>query len=378
MPVARQMMRCRPAIDDTIGWGSVSRWIMAALLLAGILAAILGFAAHRASICTVRGVAEIMSSGTGYIVLGIGKSVLWVSAITIPVFLLMPSASANLGGWPLTGVAVLGGFVFGVGAAVNGACAYSTMARLADGEGRMLVAGVAFALGVLCFVTLVDWRLIDRPAPTPALVGSLLGWSLVVAAAVLVPWGLYEAARLWRTRPAGLRAHALVLAPQYRLSSAAMLIGMAGAAIFLVYGSTSYTVTLQQVVEGWRGTRSFPPAERWLLLLAILAGMLLSTLQRGSFRADWRPRPSWLRNVCGGLLMGLGVGLTPGGNDALVLYGIPSLSPHALPAFLAMVVGIALGLWSMRAWFGIEMWVACRNDLYTVADTPPAEKPPVP
>src|ERR1700676_1797320 len=161
---------------------------MAVLLLAGVLAAILGFAAHRASICTVRAVAEVMSSGTGHILLGIGKSVLWLSAITIPVFLLMPSASAALGGWKLTGAAVLGGLVFGVGAAINGACAFSTMARLADGEGRMLVAGAAIALGVLCFVMLLDWRLIDRPVPAPALVGSLLGWSLAIAAAVLVPW----------------------------------------------------------------------------------------------------------------------------------------------------------------------------------------------
>jgi hypothetical protein len=70
-----------------------------------------------------------------------------------------------------------------------------------------------------------------------------------------------------------------------------------------------------------------------------------------------------------GLLMGLGVALTPGGNDALVLYGIPSLSPHALPAFLAMVLGTALGLSAMRAWFGIELRVACRNDLY-ITDAP--------
>jgi uncharacterized membrane protein YedE/YeeE len=97
----------------------------------------------------------------------------------------------------------------------------------------------------------------------------------------------------------------------------------------------------------------------------MLAGMLLSTWQRGSFRLDWRPRPSWLRNLCGGFLMGLGVGLTPGGNDTLVLYGIPSLSPHALPASLAMLAGIALGLWAMRAALGIELRVACRNDLST-------------
>jgi uncharacterized protein len=62
-----------------------------------------------------------------------------------------------------------------------------------------------------------------------------------------------------------------------------------------------------------------------------------------------------------------GVALTPGGNDALVLYGIPGLSPHALPAFLAMAVGIALGLSVMRTWFGIELRVACRNDVYIAA-----------
>jgi hypothetical protein len=71
------------------------------------------------------------------------------------------------------------------------------------------------------------------------------------------------------------------------------------------------------------------------------------------------------------------VALTPGGNDALVLYGIPSLSPHALPAFLTMTLGIALGLWVMRACFGIEMRVACRNDRYIFDSLPQAVANPL-
>jgi hypothetical protein len=62
-------------------------------------------------------------------------------------------------------------------------------------------------------------------------------------------------------------------------------------------------------------------------------------------------------------MMGLGTALLPGGNDALVLYGIPSLSPHALPAFATMVIGIAATVWLLRH-FGAEMRVTCRNDLY--------------
>lgn len=342
---------------------------MGALILACALAAILGFATHRASVCTVRAIAEVISSRTGHMLASIGKSAMWVIVVTSPVILLMPSAGTSLTGWPLSGSAVLGGFIFGIGAAINGGCAFSTMARLVDGEGGMLVAIIALAFGILCFATLVDWQWLERPLPTPALASSLGAWALVMALALAL-WSVFEAVRLWRARSAGTGFRDLVLAPQYRLSSAAMLIGLASAAIFLIQGSASYTVTLQQLIEGLDSTRGFPATERWALLLALMAGMFLSTVQRGSFRMDWRPRRIWLRNLFGGLLMGLGVALTPGGNDALVLYGIPSLSPHALPAFLTMTLGIALGLWVMRACFGIEMRVACRNDLYILDSQP--------
>jgi uncharacterized membrane protein YedE/YeeE len=86
----------------------------------------------------------------------IGKSALWVVAITLPFFWLMPEAGMKLSGWPLTPFALAGGFLFGFGAAVNGACAYSTMARLVDGEGGMLMTIAGFALGVLGFVALLN------------------------------------------------------------------------------------------------------------------------------------------------------------------------------------------------------------------------------
>ena len=53
---------------------------MVALVLSCILAGILGFAAHRASVCTVRGIAELTHSGTGYMLISIVKSAFWVFA----------------------------------------------------------------------------------------------------------------------------------------------------------------------------------------------------------------------------------------------------------------------------------------------------------
>jgi uncharacterized membrane protein YedE/YeeE len=279
-------------------------------------------------------------------------------------------AGTEFSGWSLTGFAVLGGFLFGLGAAINGGCAYSTMARFVDGDGKMLATIAGFALGVLCFIVLARWQWLPRPSPAPPFVESVLAWVMAPAllALAFLGWATYEGARLWRTREKGARFADLVLAPRYRLSTAALLIGLPGALLFAGYGSFGYTTTFQLVIEGALGTRGWPPTVRWMLFIAVLAGMLLSTLQRGSFRLDWRPRQAWLANLGGGLLMGLGTALVPGGNDALALYNIPILSPNALPAFTALATGVAVGLVMMRSCFGIEARVECRNDVF-ITDT---------
>jgi hypothetical protein len=68
---------------------------MGTLVFAIVLAFVLGFAAHRASVCTVRAVAEIISSRSSGILLSIGKSMLWVWALMIPVFAFMPSPASG-------------------------------------------------------------------------------------------------------------------------------------------------------------------------------------------------------------------------------------------------------------------------------------------
>jgi uncharacterized membrane protein YedE/YeeE len=339
------------------------------LIVACLFAALLGFAAHRASICTLRAVSEVMSARTGFMLVSIFKSALWVIALTLPFIWLAPATASGINGWTLTGTALAGGFVFGIGAALNGACAYSTMARLMDGEARMVISIAGFAIGIMVFIALVDGHWLARPTRTPALIGTLAVWSYALAA-FLLAFMLYEIARLWRERARNEGMMQIVCAKQYRLSSAALLIALSSSLIFLLIGSPGYTITMQNLVEGAIGTRVPPAADRWILLLAVLAGMLISTLERGSFRLDWRPRLDWLRNVAGGVLMGLGTAMLPGGNDALILYGIPSLSPHALPAYLALIAGAAAGLYAMKHFAGLETRVVCRNDIYLAEAQP--------
>ena len=60
--------------------------------------------------------------------------------------------------------------------------------------------------------------------------------------------------------------------------------------------------------------------------------------------------------------MGLGAALVPGGNDVLLLNAIPGLSPHALPAYFAMLVGIAVGLIIVKWRGGRWHVVNCSGD----------------
>ena len=62
--------------------------------------------------------------------------------------------------------------------------------------------------------------------------------------------------------------------------------------------------------------------------------------------------------------MGLGAALTPGGNDVLVLYSLPSVSPHALPSYAALALGVVVAILLMRVIFGIEMRAEVKNDVF--------------
>jgi hypothetical protein len=125
-----------------------------------------------------------------------------------------------------------------MGAATNGGCAYSTMARFVDGDGKMLATIIGFAVGVLLRHAR-EMEMAVEPAPAPAPVGSLFAgsWARVWAGALacaFVAWSLYEILRRWRTRPGDKRFIELILAPRYRLSTAAALVGLPGALLFLI------------------------------------------------------------------------------------------------------------------------------------------------
>ena len=324
------------------------------------LAGLLGFAAQRASICTVKAVLELMTSRRAFMLVSFAKTVVWVVLVTLLLGWWAPVRAGSA--WNLSLIALAGGFLFGLGAAMNRGCAFSTLTGLAAGRLGMLLTLVGFGLGVAGYQALRAQHLIAPPDRGEALMGPSTDWRLILGAGLAL-WAAWELRRLWRSRPrpAGLRA--LVLAERYRLSTAALLIGVSNAVLFALWGVWPFTRVLGDEVRLVAGVPVTLEPVHWYLFAGVLAGMLLSAWQSGRFRLVWRPNRLWLAHLTGGTLMGLGAALVPGGNDVLILSAIPGLSPHALPAFLAMIAGIALAIAIMRLTGQAVEMVVCSGDL---------------
>ena len=186
-------------------------------MISFLVAAVLGFASHRAGLCTVRAVGEVLHSRRAHILASFAKASLWAVAVSVPLRWL---ADDNmLPAYSLQAGTLLGGLVFGVGAAVNGGCTFSTLAHLAEGDFSYAGTIAGFFGGA----ALVD-------SPTPALTTTpLFQWPALTLLALAWVWGLWQITRLWNSRS---RTGPLVTAERYRLSTSAVILGVGGGSVF--------------------------------------------------------------------------------------------------------------------------------------------------
>ena len=202
-----------------------------------LLAAVIGFAVHRASLCNVKAVAELLTSKRAHMLGSFLKTMLWVIAVTFAIeFFFQPVSARPLHLWGFSLRALAGGFVFGVGAAVNGGCALGTLGRLGSGELRMLFTLLGLVVGLAGggYAQVRKWL----PAPEGVDFGlSMPPVLAIVVTAMLFLWALWELRRLWRKRNPSSTWREQVLSPGYRLSTAALLLGVANGVLFALFGS---------------------------------------------------------------------------------------------------------------------------------------------
>jgi hypothetical protein len=308
-----------------------------AFLVAALSAGVMGFAIQRGATCTVAAIDEIVSKRRVQRLISMGEASLWVLS-----GLLIANALGLLGFMPAgyaIGVAtVAGAALLGVGAYVNRACVFGAIARLGSGEWAYIATPVGFYAGCLSLPFLYT-----APAPhklshgspvlqAPVWIAVLAGALIVVriAGALRQPEGA-EPQTIWRRLRDG--ASSRIWSPH----AATTVIGIAFLLMLLLVGAWAYTDVLAELALGM--SRNL--IARSALLIALFAGAVVGGYTAGRFLHTPITARQLLRCFAGGVLMAWGSALIPGGNDGLILVGIPLLWPYAWLAFLTMCVSIA-------------------------------------
>lgn len=289
---------------------------------------LMGHAIQRGATCTVAAVDEIVNQRKTTRLIAIGEASLWVTG-----GLVFASLAGRLAMQPtayaVTGWTIVGGALLGYGAFVNRACVFGAIARIGSGEWAYLMTPLGFFLGCWSAVAIgvAGAERTDTASPVFAaarwLIAPLLAFAL---------WRLWQAGSAARRR----RFAAHVWSPHH----ATAVIGVSFVVMLLTVGAWAYTDALAQIAHGMATMLG----SRFILLIALFGGALLGGWTAG--RLSWqRPTPGgMIRCLTGGLLMGWGSSLIPGGNDGLILIGLPLLLPYAWLAFGTMCLTIAAAM----------------------------------
>lgn len=301
---------------------------LASFSIALICAGLMGYAIQRGATCTVAAVDEIVRHRRATRLIAIVEASIWVigGLILAAWFGVLPMQPA---GYAVTSWTIPGGMLLGYGAYVNRACVFGSVARIGSGEWAYLMTPVGFLAG--CWAIAVTGVTTKVRLDTQSLV-------LAMPHLLVLPLGLFALWRLWRAGSAWRRRAFAAHIWSPHLATA--LIGITFVIMLLTVGAWAYTDVLAQIAHGMTAMVS----SGLILLLALFAGALLGGWTAGRLSLRKPSLADIVRCLVGGLLMGWGSSLIPGGNDGLILIGLPLLLPYAWLAFGAMCVTITAAM----------------------------------
>ena len=293
---------------------------------------LIGYASQRAGVCMVRAVREVMerkrlhrlagftlAAGSAMLVMGLAE---WLGARPFETIL----------GTPADGLAIAGGVIFGFGSLVAGHCAMGTLAALTAGDLPRIASIAAMFLAALVLGPDMSQAVLHLPVrgPLASPLTAQPGWALALGGILVGTAGTYIHRRIGWKPPRGGWSPLIAMS----------VVGAASGLLFALDRNWVYTSRIAQIAQS--GMTTAPATLLGLLVLVV--GMVSAALAGGAFRlAIGRPR-AWARAFAGGLLMGVGATLVPGGNDAMLFTGVPLLLPNLLIAYAAFTATLFAAL----------------------------------
>lgn len=301
-----------------------------------LLAFTMGFAIGRGDVCAVAAVNYWINLKRTAYLRAFVVAAASAGIVLLPSAWFFPSTVALSQTYQPSGIMLIASALFGLGAFLNGACVFGTLAHISKGEMDYIGTIAGMFIGAI-FAPLFTSRteayfFVELSRPTTL---ALFVWLVFIAIAVHELVMKHNFIRPCDLEPSSHRAWS----PTLSMS----LIGITGGLLYALIGNWGYLTVLSHGAA--KLTITYVPDVTLQVFTA--TGALIF----GAVVAAWKThrlklrKPGFLpllHRLVGGSLMSFSAMVIPGGNDVLLLYGIPSLAPHAFIAYSIMLLVLAL------------------------------------
>ena len=295
------------------GLADASKETWAGVALLGALGFVLGFALNHGSICTVIATRELVSEKRPAQFIALVECAVWAALV----YAMLETSPMMQQGWSPLGYLVPAAMLFGLGTYVNGACVFGSVGHFGNGE---IDFGFAF-LGIFA-VVYVESLFGLLPAQPPISASLPLGQMLLALALLAI-----LALRLG----VSLRSESNFR----RLTLSMGAIGITFTILAVLAPGFSITASVGSIV-------SIPVAGA-VISVCMFGGSLVSArLMKRQFMLKWPTLKTIVMRTLGGILMGLGALLIPGGNDTMLMIGFPMGAWQAALAYVLFVATLAV------------------------------------
>jgi uncharacterized protein len=281
--------------------------------LLGLLAFVLGFALNRGAICTVIATRELVSEKKPARFIALVECAVWATLL----YAILGTSPTMQYGWSPLGYLVPAAMVLGVGIYVNGACVFGSVGHFGNGE-------VEFGFTFLGIAAVSHFAPLLGGIPDQPPIRALLPLGPIALAVALLA---ILALRLGVSRTSESNFRWLTL------SVGTIAITFTILAVLSPHFSITASV----------GSIASMPAVGAVRTVCMFGGSLVSArMKRRRFMLKRPTIKGIARRTLGGVLMGLGALLIPGGNDSLLMIGFPMGAWQALLAYVLFVASLAV------------------------------------
>ncbi|NVD42878.1 YeeE/YedE family protein [Ensifer sp. HO-A22] len=274
---------------------------------------------NRSSICTVTAANDLVIARKPARLIALFECAVWAALV----YTLLEKAPTIREGWLDVGLIIPAAFLLGVGTYANGACIFGSVGHLGDGDVAFAFTfiGILVAIHVEAFFGLIS----DQPAVSSAPPLGSLHLALLLALMLLLRLLL------------GGHKH-----PEFRRLSWSMAsVGITSTALASIASGFSITTSVGS-------TTSIPYAGVAISLCMVVGSFVSARIKRRRIMLNWPDSETMLRKTGSGILMGSGALLIPGGNDTLLLVGLPMGAWQAAIAYIFFVATVSVLIGARR------------------------------